>query len=251
MRSLRTAVSLILVLQTFLVQANVLGATNATCLPGFDWVLNDLGQIPCLVVAYLSSQCSNTSKSFPYLPPGTLGPASACRCNTVAYNLISACAACQGAIIGPWDVWVQYCVSSMITVGKYPSAVPQGTEIPVFAFYDPTITGLFDVEDAQRYIADHTHGGNGDRMGKIIGGTVGGTVGLLLAVFGLVFAFNKRFRGKIMAILDGNTLKHRRKDSADLDTPLMKRNSFQSDIHPGQVNRVTMSFERIPQDEHH
>jgi len=186
----------------------------------------------------------------PYTPPGTVGVANMCRCNTVVYNLISACSACQSGVVGTWPTWIQYCAATIINVGKYPNAVPQGTEIPVFAFYDPTITGLFDVDDAQRYIADHTSGGNGNgnRVGRIIGGVVGGIVGFLLAVFGIAFAFVKRFREKVKATLGRSSSAAKRRHSSSLGVPLMKSESFQSDVHPG-INRVGMSFERISQDE--
>jgi len=92
---------------------------------------NTLGQTACTIAAYLMSTCNGSGEytslflpalgsSQPWsaftisaLQPGSSysGPSAVengnlCLCNTVSYNLISACDACQGA------TWTRYVLSS-------------------------------------------------------------------------------------------------------------------------------------------
>ena len=67
---------------------------------------NSLGQSPCLLAAWLLTPCNTAAGSVigalplgnaylgPRLDDGNLG-ASACRCNTVFYAALAACATCQ------------------------------------------------------------------------------------------------------------------------------------------------------------
>ncbi|KAF8212031.1 hypothetical protein K438DRAFT_1223784 [Mycena galopus ATCC 62051] len=78
--------------------------SNATCLPTYDWMLNDYQQNPCQVAAYLGGVCEPKSKFVvAALRPGenypgpSLQQSNACRCSSVLYSLLSACATCQSA----------------------------------------------------------------------------------------------------------------------------------------------------------
>ncbi|KAF8969854.1 hypothetical protein BDZ97DRAFT_1792997 [Flammula alnicola] len=75
--------------------------TKATCLAGFSWSFNSEGDSPCDVAMALAGVCIGTDFTLAPLQPGFvyLGPnvanANSCRCSSVYYSLLSACAACQ------------------------------------------------------------------------------------------------------------------------------------------------------------
>ncbi|KAF8609350.1 hypothetical protein BDV93DRAFT_141356 [Ceratobasidium sp. AG-I] len=119
--------------------------------------INSRQQTPCLVSAYLSAPCTSDNywgvpeigADGPYQPPsGTY--ANVCRCNSVQWNLLSACSMCQGGPAGSWSSWVANCSSSVITVGGYPQPVPAGISVPSWAYYDFTGTGVFNAGIAQQ-----------------------------------------------------------------------------------------------------
>lgn len=71
----------------------------------------DVSYLPLLWTPYLLKVSRESTSEFeiPQLPPGRhyggpdVGEDNLCTCNTVAYSLVSACAACQGS-----STWVQY-----------------------------------------------------------------------------------------------------------------------------------------------
>jgi len=176
-----------------------------TCFPGYEWMSNGLGQNPCVVAGYLASDCAEKPWNVspippgqgPYNPPGTTSAASLCRCNTVEYNLISGCSACQTGLVGTWQTWTQYCSSNIVTPGKYPKAVPAGTEIPTFAFWDTSISGLFTVDGGKKYRDDHTDIGSVNHTGAIVGGIIGGVSGLVLLAFALALMLSPSLRASL------------------------------------------------------
>jgi len=197
-RSLLLAASAV-VSQVALVRAQAEGITNATCLPAFSWMTNSKGQIPCLVSAYLSSDCYGGPWSVNALPPGSKGPyqvpaastANQCRCNTVAYDLISACSVCQGGIASTWSEWTQNCPQNITAIGKYPRTVPAQTALPNWAYWDPTTNGgLFNATAAEFFDPSKSGSGGGGgggsktNVGAIVGGVIGGLIGL--AIIGLL-----------------------------------------------------------------
>jgi hypothetical protein len=129
--------SIFAVLTTLLFYSrHALSQSSAACsLGSWDWVrlnrfislsftnstsktFNSMGQDPCRVAAVLESPCifysqsafscttfsssPRTAPSLPALPLGGSYPPSndsSCKCSSVVYSLLSACAACQG---GSW-----------------------------------------------------------------------------------------------------------------------------------------------------
>ncbi|KAI1788869.1 hypothetical protein LXA43DRAFT_609760 [Ganoderma leucocontextum] len=209
--------------------------TNATCNSGFDWMTNSKGQSPCLVSSWLFTPCSSPSDSFVYsLTPGfhyntplnTTESAVPCRCNTVLFSTIAACATCQGGAndIVPWLLYSQNCSTPYIQ--KYPENIPSGTAIPAWAYLDVRINNTFDPAAAQAVAAQDlpestapaaasqtslstgTDGNIGaptatggdpsssskktSNAGAIVGGVVGGIAGL--ALISLAVAFILRYR---------------------------------------------------------
>ncbi|KAG8878901.1 hypothetical protein FRB98_005914 [Tulasnella sp. 332] len=93
---------------------------------------NALGQNPCLVAANGDWSVWALDSGRPYQSPTYY--ANLCQCNTVTYNILQACAACQGGGIGTWSSWIKNCYT--IYYG-YPESTPNGTIIPGWANVDP------------------------------------------------------------------------------------------------------------------
>ncbi|KAG8943188.1 hypothetical protein FRC04_003151 [Tulasnella sp. 424] len=81
-------------------------------------------------------------------PAGQL--ATPCECNTVFYNIIEACAACQGGSINQWQYWIQNCPQSYIG-NAFPYPIPAGTQVPTWANIDPTTVGFWSPTIASAY----------------------------------------------------------------------------------------------------
>lgn len=138
--------------------------TNAVCNSGFDWMSNSEGQSPCLVSSWLFTPCSSPADSWVYpLSPGyhyntplnNAQSATPCRCNTVLFSTIAACATCQGQedYIVPWSTYSQNC--STVYVQKYPATIPSGTSIPAWAYLDITDNNTFNPSAAQAVASQH------------------------------------------------------------------------------------------------
>ncbi|KAH9939080.1 uncharacterized protein BXZ73DRAFT_99756 [Epithele typhae] len=122
---------------------------------------NSKGQNPCLVVSWLLTPCNSPADSV----VGPLGPeehyvgpiatstsATPCKCNTVYYSMIQACAACQGlsAFSQPWPTWSMNCTDpyAKAVIGQYSLKIPPGTSIPSWAYLDITTSGIFNATAA-------------------------------------------------------------------------------------------------------
>jgi len=117
-----------------------------TCNTGFQWTFNNEQQSPCTVASALGEAC--TGVDFP-IPPlnaseNYLGPiaeaANQCRCSSVFYNMLSACAVCQGALVSSWSFYDQNCSTVLLTV--FPLPIPSGFAVPHYAYLDPTANGV-------------------------------------------------------------------------------------------------------------
>jgi len=121
-------------------QVSAPNCSNST----YGWSFNSLGQSPCLVAAYLAGVCNDGSFVISALLPQNsyTGPSGSddgdmCKCNTVTYNLISACDACQGSPWIPYSSWSLNC-TSVATAGTFPRSIPAETRVPRWAYLDPT-----------------------------------------------------------------------------------------------------------------
>ncbi|KAN0139129.1 hypothetical protein V8E53_003018 [Lactarius tabidus] len=101
---------------------------------------NSLDQSPCTVTAYLMATCYGGAFGVHPLALGgssyagpTIGQAisasGACWCNTVIYNLASACSECQGGQSIYWSEYYRNC-STILAPATFPNQVPAGTRIP-------------------------------------------------------------------------------------------------------------------------
>ncbi|GLB34837.1 putative expressed protein [Lyophyllum shimeji] len=159
-----------------------------------SWSYNSLHQSPCLIGAYLG--VSATQGNSPLVPWILI--------NSVFYDLISACAACQGREYIRWSEYNANC--SKVYTGVFPRSIPSGTRVPHWAYLNPTADDTFNITAAQDVSVlaapESTAPHNplaaplrplGRQAGPIAGGVVGGVVFLAL-IGALVFAFYTRRR---------------------------------------------------------
>lgn len=194
--------------------------TTAVCGSQYGWMNNNRGQSPCLVAAYLQGACGDGEWTVPALPSTTgqqlaydsptNATQSLCTCSAAVYNLMSACAACQG---GGWRLfapWATQCTSAnLLTLpNSFPTniPVPSDTTIPAYAAKDPRTwsDGRFNLVEAQAIAQNITSNtvtsstsspttasssstspsgsstSNNSNTGAIVGGVVGGVLGLAL-----------------------------------------------------------------------
>ncbi|KAJ1308266.1 hypothetical protein OPQ81_003981 [Rhizoctonia solani] len=200
--------------------------TNATCVDDY-WSFNTQGQSPCLIAAYLGAQCTTDNTFRVYSLSGD-GPysfaaaaASNCLCNSVVWNLISACALCQKASAGSWGQWVASCPNNLINVGKYPIPLPPNVAVPAWAYYDFTAAGAFNPITASQLtgressavssvsstatattgststpqpISNQLQSNSNVNTGAIVGGVVGGILGLGLIALVVYFLIRRTKR---------------------------------------------------------
>ncbi|KAH9021563.1 hypothetical protein EDB85DRAFT_414479 [Lactarius pseudohatsudake] len=210
------------------------------CSVSWKWSFNTLGQNMCMIAAYLMSTCNGGVFTIDALQPGYsyTGPSNdtddvnPCKCNTVTYNLISACDACQGST---WKTWSEYSFNCTTTLppSTFPNAVPQGTRVPQWALVDNTLENLWNATKAYvtgvtpelepgSLISASTSGSvsptsstssspsSSSRSGSntaAIAGSVAGGVAALAAIGALLFYFlRKRQRSQApSAVVDGAT----------------------------------------------
>ncbi|KAH9054538.1 hypothetical protein EDB87DRAFT_1702119 [Lactarius vividus] len=125
------------------------------CSASWKWSFNSLGQNACTIAAFLMSTCNGGAFTINALQPGYsyLGPtsdvddANTCKCNTITYNLISACDGCQGSL---WTTWFDYSFNCTTTLppSMFPNPVPLGTSVPQWALVDNTFENLWNATKA-------------------------------------------------------------------------------------------------------
>ncbi|KXN92203.1 hypothetical protein AN958_08656 [Leucoagaricus sp. SymC.cos] len=213
--------------------------SQAICsVSSLSWTFNTLGDSPCQVAANLAGVCDGGVFTLTPLEPGFvyLGPSkitqNSCRCSSVYYSMLSACAACQDS---NWLDWNQYdgnCTT--VYTGSFPQPIPTGTRVPGWAYADilvmlssllfshpsnsltldrPETTGVASATNtfpSSTLTRTPTAGspsltslpgngsssssGSGSHAGAIAGGVIGGVVGLAL-IAGLAFFFIRRRQG--------------------------------------------------------
>ncbi|KAF9073491.1 hypothetical protein BDP27DRAFT_1416980 [Rhodocollybia butyracea] len=183
--------------------------SNTTCVSGFSWANDASNNSPCLVAAAVVGACLNADYNVPplmasnhYNVPGDPGqPADVCTCSWAAYNLFSACTACQGltASLLPWAGYHTNCNGSLLSnTTYYPSDVVtlDNTSIPFYATTNPVLwqNAIFSVSQAQNIseqghpdvygapITTSTPSEHKSNAGAIGGGVAGGVVVLIGAV---------------------------------------------------------------------
>ncbi|KAF8266887.1 hypothetical protein EI94DRAFT_119964 [Lactarius quietus] len=158
MLSSLAAITSLVLLSGDLVVAQVTAPFCTDFTSSWQWSYNSLDQSPCEVTAYMLSTCYGGSFNMAPLNLGSTsyaGPSTVealgydtCFCNTVIYNLASACGGCQGGIPISWSEYHQNC-STILSPATFPNPVPVGTEVPHWVSLDPTISNYWSASEAK------------------------------------------------------------------------------------------------------
>ncbi|ESK88337.1 hypothetical protein Moror_14808 [Moniliophthora roreri MCA 2997] len=193
--------------------------TNATCDSDFRWSFNNAGISPCLLTAALIGACAQGDFNVWALPSGSHysppqnitvnqgTPVNKCACSWAAYNLFSACTACQerSESINNWAFYNAECGQFLPAQTYWPNGtrVEGNWSLPHYAGTDPSIwsDGRFNVAQAKNMSdqpelrtdqtvppspSQSSGSDNKPPVGAIAGGVVGGVVVL---VAGIVLAY--------------------------------------------------------------
>ncbi|KAH9035489.1 hypothetical protein EDB85DRAFT_863282 [Lactarius pseudohatsudake] len=176
----------------------------------------------------LGGRCATTAVfSIPALEPQHYytGPSGVdnddlCKCNTVLYNLISACDACQGQSWLPYSLWSFNCTTK-VTPGNFSKQIPAITRVPHWAYNisgdggdwnwnisvaqlagrEPEVTGTASTSTST--VAQSTSTSNhSSNTGAIAGGVVGGVIGAALIAGVIVWFSIRRRRARSSPYLD-------------------------------------------------
>ncbi|KAF8266888.1 hypothetical protein EI94DRAFT_1731877 [Lactarius quietus] len=158
MLSSLAAITSLFLLSGDLVAAQVLGPICIDITTSWQWSFNSLDQSPCEVTAYMMSTCYGGSFIMDPLGVGSTsyaGPSvedareeDACYCNTVIYNLVSACGGCQGGSPISLSEYYLNCTTTL-EPALFPNPVPVGTQVPHWALLDPTSSNFWSASTAQ------------------------------------------------------------------------------------------------------
>ncbi|KAI9438025.1 hypothetical protein H4582DRAFT_230300 [Lactarius indigo] len=156
---LRVSSSLAVLTSLFLLSAGdvvvaQISAPNCTSL-SLQWSLNSIGQNPCSVAANLLGTCHGgeftlypiQDSSYSYLGPPVEQGVNLCFCNTVVYNLLSACSVCQGGDLRTWSDYSHNCTKTM-DPSTFPNPIPPETRVPRWALQDVTLVNLWNATTA-------------------------------------------------------------------------------------------------------
>ncbi|KAK0503356.1 hypothetical protein EDD18DRAFT_629736 [Armillaria luteobubalina] len=206
-----------------LVPLAVSQASPVVCNTSIDseWSFNSLNQSPCTVAAYLGGVCNSGNFTITPLSEGrlysgpTLEQANACRCSSVFYSLVSACALCQGNSYERWSLFNLNCTDGLnVPVGQFNKDIPEQTAVPHWAYQNVSVTDIFNEQQAKSdsdapestaqpptptptstvpstssSVVSQKH----TNVGAIVGGVIGGVV--LVVLLGLTACFvRRRFR---------------------------------------------------------
>ncbi|KAF8622269.1 hypothetical protein AX15_007144 [Amanita polypyramis BW_CC] len=190
--------------------------STARCLSQYSWMLNSLAQSPCRVAEFLSYPCH----AYTFVPLNgsqyySAAADNSCECNTVMYNIVSACSICQGGSQQGWRNYSSAC--SHTYIGQYPEDILSTTAIPHWAYIDISGTNVFDTNQALS-VGDEpettkglamtsvstvtvsvtqsaTSGSNKSSKsiaGPVVGGVIGGLALVALVVGGILFWIMRR-----------------------------------------------------------
>ncbi|KAH9974327.1 hypothetical protein BGW80DRAFT_176096 [Lactifluus volemus] len=163
------------------------------CLPSWEWTYNSLSQNPCQVAQYLMATCYGGGFNIPKLMPGLYYPGptepingTSCACSPVTYNLLSACAACQGAEVIWWSDYSWNCTDIPSGV-FFPNPVPSGTYVPQWGIAGVTKNGIWQANECYTIgntpeIGPGTLIGSSNSSSSNVGAIVGGIIGGIAAV---------------------------------------------------------------------
>ncbi|PPQ83375.1 hypothetical protein CVT24_001444 [Panaeolus cyanescens] len=171
-------------------------AQDAVCLSdaSHQWGYNSRGQSPCDVAGSLLSVCLGRSVTIVALDPGRIysgsqpsGEGNTCRCSSVYYATLAACAQCQGRNWGTWEDQIENCDGD-VSIMSIPISIPSGTLVPSWAYLDYPSVGTFDVDLARASISSSSSSSITSR------GVVGGlaALGIIAGIIAFVIIKSKK-----------------------------------------------------------
>ncbi|KAG7086286.1 hypothetical protein E1B28_002250 [Marasmius oreades] len=218
--------------------------SNATCGAQYFWLYNHKSISPCWLAAAVTGPCQqgdfNVAPLQPdhHYDPPINATATRCLCSWAAYNLYSACTACQGEVgILSWPVYSQDCPSDYLSSTTYWPAnftITGNNELPYYAGTNPSTWAdqRFNVQQAMNITNQQhpdltgvspsptdssTKNKSGTPVGAIAGGVVGGVAVLVLGALTFWYLRRKRNATKFKGV-------------QELD-PGYQRNSFSEVAH--------------------
>ncbi|KAI5117412.1 hypothetical protein M0805_005472 [Coniferiporia weirii] len=183
------------------------------CNSSSTWMDNENGESPCTVAYFLMLQCTS-SADFMIYPlnmssttyDNPLGNTT-CTCNTVLYNLMSACSVCQGGDLTSFEAWTDTCAN---ITNDYPyEAVASSYKIPKWAYVDVTTTGSFDLAAVENAAGINKHGWSAVQIAVPI--TIGVVITLIAAV--AFYFYRRRLKQRYTQLVETAIPHHRHQHS--------------------------------------
>ncbi|KAF8350579.1 hypothetical protein F5887DRAFT_306747 [Amanita rubescens] len=200
-------------------------SNEAHCIQGqFSWMFNSLNQDPCTVGQNLGEVCNIAyqipplgSDLYSYLGPSPAA-ANECRCSSVLYSLLSACAVCQNGQTILWDQYDQNC--SAVYVGVFLPQIPARTAVPHWAYMNVTAYDEFNLTYAQQLIGPESttipqptaipstpstttttsSSHKPSIIGPIVGSVIGSVVALALLSLAIILLLRRRHFASIESV---------------------------------------------------
>ncbi|KAF9466968.1 hypothetical protein BDZ94DRAFT_1305831 [Collybia nuda] len=200
--------------------------TNASCSSDFNWARSSVGTSPCLIAAEVLGACSGSDWDLPslldgmdYAPPN-LTTANPCfwflYSSWSAYNLLSACSACQGYEhrIYDWTAYQLICSPLGLSDVYFPENISSHVLIPYWATLNPSFwpNYRFNVIDARLRASQNLSDsvprtanwqsfmireGSSSTAGVVIGviGVIGGLAGIVFMFDIVLYMIYRKMRG--------------------------------------------------------
>ncbi|KAJ8088819.1 hypothetical protein PM082_014065 [Marasmius tenuissimus] len=188
--------------------------SNATCGSEYSWMYNGQNLSPCWLASAVTGPCLQGDFNVGPLTPGNhydpptqaKSTVTRCLCSWAAYNLYSACTACQdqGASVLTWPAFRQECPDNFISNSTYwPSDIPilGNNTLPFYAGTNPSTwqDQRFNANQA-RNISNQQHAdltgqptstptSNDSKSSAPVGAIAGGVVGGLAVIIGAALVF--------------------------------------------------------------
>ncbi|KLO08173.1 hypothetical protein SCHPADRAFT_1001121 [Schizopora paradoxa] len=243
--------------------------SQAVCIDEFSWMTNSVNQNPCLVAAWLLSQCAGGDWTMPQLPNaqnhygtpgfGSISP-SLCSCSWATYNTLQACAVCQGVsfntAILTWNAYDPNCTASFVSAPQPWSSsvvIPEDTAIPFWAETDPTKweDSTFDPVAAQNIaeqnkpdLTEADRNKKSSHTGAIVGGVVGGIAAVL--AIGVAFFWRRRHNRRLSLGASSRVPFRPMHAQSPSDFSTQQLSEFSSTPSPGPGGPLSMAASTYP-----
>ncbi|KAL5485450.1 hypothetical protein ACEPAI_8092 [Sanghuangporus weigelae] len=165
-----------------------------------DQMENNSGESPCTVAQFLMQQCATPDSELVILPLngsvtsyGNPLEGRWCTCNTVVYNLMSACAVCQDGLPTDFMTWTKGCAG--VSHEYLEDTTARTHIIPRWAYVNVTKQGIFNRAAAEE-ATDENKGWSAMQIALPI--TIGVAVALLAII--LFYIYRRRLKRRYTPI---------------------------------------------------